>query len=154
MPVMDGYEAMRRIRASPGGADVAIIGVTASAFAEMRQGVFDAGVDDFLAKPFREGELFDKIGTLLGVRYVYEEEPEEIERRAAETLDAAVIAMLPSDLVARLGDAAAGGDFDAILGLADEVKRHDDRAAVALRTLAERFDTESILAALPGGDTS
>ena len=60
MPVMDGYEATRRIRSAPGGADVAIIGVTASAFAEMRQGVFDAGVDEFMAKPFREEELFDQ----------------------------------------------------------------------------------------------
>jgi len=153
MPVMDGYEATRRIRSAPGGADVAIIGVTASAFAEMRQGVFDAGVDEFVVKPFHEDELFDKIGRLLGVHYVYEQEAEEVGQ-APETLDPAAVAALPGDLASRLRDAATGGDFDAILGLADEVERHDDRAAVALRTLAERFDAESILAALPGGETS
>lgn len=64
MPIMNGYDATRRIRATPGGADVVIVGVTASAFAEMRQGVFDAGVDEFIVKPFHENELFDKIGTL------------------------------------------------------------------------------------------
>ena len=42
MPVMDGHEAARMIRASAAGRDVAIIGVTASALAEVRQGVFDA----------------------------------------------------------------------------------------------------------------
>ena len=71
MPVIDGYEATRRIRSMPTGSDVAIIGVTASAFAEMRQGMFDAGVDEFIIKPFHERELFDKISALLGVRYVY-----------------------------------------------------------------------------------
>ena len=96
MPVMDGYEATRRIRSAPGGADVAIIGVTASAFAEMRQGVFDAGVDEFVVKPFRESELLDKIGKLLDVHYVYEERAEGIEQEAADVLDSAAIAKLPS----------------------------------------------------------
>ena len=72
MPRVDGYEATRRIRATPGGSDVAIIGVSASAFAEMRQGVFDAGVDEFITKPFRVGELFAKIGELLGAEYIEE----------------------------------------------------------------------------------
>ena len=73
MPVIDGYEATRRIRSLPSGSDVAIIGVTASAFAEMRQGVFDAGVDDFIIKPFHERDLFDKISERLGARYVYDD---------------------------------------------------------------------------------
>jgi len=90
MPVMDGYEATRRIRMTPAGADAAIIGVSASAFAEMRQGVFDAGVDDFITKPFHEAELLGKIGDLLGVHYVYEESTtvEALRRDAALGPDA------------------------------------------------------------------
>jgi CheY-like chemotaxis protein len=154
MPVMDGYEATRRIRSAPGGAEVAIIGVTASAFAEMRQGVFDAGVDEFVVKPFHEGELLGKIGTLLDARYVYEERAEGIEQEVADELDSAAMAMLPADLLTRIGRAARNADFDAVLELVGEVGRYDEGTAAALRTVAERFDSERILAALgEGGDS-
>lgn len=150
MPVMDGYEATRQIRAAPNGADVAIVGVTASAFAEMRQGVFDAGVDEFMVKPFHEHELFEKLGKLLGARYAYDE-GEEIGA-AAEALGASAMAALPSGVTDRIRQAAIAADFDAVLQLADEVGVLDEDLAAALRTLAARFDSEHILAAMPRSD--
>ena len=148
MPVMDGYEATRRIRLAPGGADVSIIGVTASAFAEMRQAVFDAGVDEVVAKPFREGELFDKIERLLGVHYVYEEQGGQPGRKVEDDLDHQAIAAMPPDLVARIRQAAVDVDFETVGELANEAELYDGRTAKALRVLAERFDAERILAAL------
>jgi hypothetical protein len=56
--------------------------------------------------------------------------------------------LLPSDLLTRIGRAATNADFDAVLKLADEVERYDADTATALRTVAERFDSERILAAL------
>ena len=152
MPVMDGYEATRRIRATPGGRDVAIVGVTASVFSEMQQGVFDAGVDEFLAKPFRESELFDKIGRLLGVHYVYEEDAATSAPVTESAFSAEALAALPKDLTDRIRQATVNADFDVVLGLADEVGRTDKGLAAALRSLAERFDSERIIAALPGGE--
>ena len=154
MPVMDGYEATRRIRATPGGADVAVIGVTASAFEEMRQGVFDAGVDEFLGKPFHESELFDKIAKLLGVHYVYEEATATSEPETGSAFSAQALAALPEDLVDRIRRATVSADFDAVLELADEVGRTDQQLATSLRDLAERFDADTILATLPGGEDS
>jgi PAS domain S-box-containing protein len=154
MPVMDGYEATRRIRSAPGGAEVAIIGVTASAFAEMRQGVFDAGVDDFVVKPFHEGELLGKIGKLLNLHYIYEQRATGgAEPHTAGALDLATVGRLPAELRSRIRHAAISADFDAVLELVDEVGRHDEGTAVALRTLAERFDSERILAAFDRGKT-
>ena len=74
MPVMDGREAIRRIRAMAGGRDPKIIVVTASAMDENRQALMEIGADDFISKPFREVELFQKIHTHLGVEYVYARE--------------------------------------------------------------------------------
>jgi len=153
MPVMDGYEATRRIRATPVGADIAIIGVTASAFAEMRQGVFDAGVDEFIGKPFHESELFDKVAKLLGAHYVYEETSAP-EPETEGALNPEALAALPGDLVDRIRQATINADFDAVLELADEVARTDRLLAMALRSSAGRFDSERILAALPGGEGS
>ena len=52
MPVMDGCEATRRIRATAGLGDLPIVALTANALPEERKKCFDAGMDDYLAKPF------------------------------------------------------------------------------------------------------
>jgi PAS domain S-box-containing protein len=54
MPVMDGLEATRRIRALPGSAGrIPIVAVTASTVSELRADSIEAGMDDFLSKPIR-----------------------------------------------------------------------------------------------------
>ena len=56
MPVMDGYEATKRIRAQ-GCAALPIIAVTAHALADERQNCLEAGMDGFLSKPFEPADL-------------------------------------------------------------------------------------------------
>ncbi|HRD95940.1 MAG TPA: PAS domain S-box protein [Rubrivivax sp.] len=62
MPVMDGLQATRGIRALPGHASTPIVAMTANAFAEDRLLCQQAGMDDFVTKPIEPAVLF---GTLL-----------------------------------------------------------------------------------------
>ncbi len=55
MPVMDGYEAARMIRAL--GIRTPIIALTAAALEEVRQRALDAGMNGFVAKPFHQEDL-------------------------------------------------------------------------------------------------
>ena len=75
MPVMDGYEATKQIKAHLKGQATVIIALTASAFDEERSVILSAGCDDFVAKPFREQVILEKMAKYLGVRYVYDQEP-------------------------------------------------------------------------------
>lgn len=66
MPVMDGYEASRKIRGMKraDAKTVRIFACTASTFAEDRSRALDAGMDDFLAKPLDVPVMLKKLGKL------------------------------------------------------------------------------------------
>ncbi|MDE7285146.1 MAG: response regulator [Lachnospiraceae bacterium] len=67
MPVMDGYEATRRIRAldDPAKANIPIVAMTANAFEEDRQRAFNAGMNDHVAKPIDVPTLMETLQKFL-----------------------------------------------------------------------------------------
>jgi two-component system sensor histidine kinase/response regulator len=61
MPVMDGLEATRRIRALAAHAATPIIAMTANAFEDDREQCLAVGMDDYLAKPVAPDALYEKL---------------------------------------------------------------------------------------------
>jgi CheY-like chemotaxis protein len=66
LPVLNGWQAAQRIKASPDTRAIPIIALTAYALAEDRDKSFAAGCDDYLAKPVDFALLRAKIQALLG----------------------------------------------------------------------------------------
>ena len=66
MPVMDGWEATRRIKADPELKHIPVIAVTSHAMVGDEITARQAGCDDYIAKPVDENLLMEKIRRLLG----------------------------------------------------------------------------------------
>ena len=66
LPVIDGWEATRRVKADDATRSVPVIGLTAHAMAGDREKAIEAGCDDYDTKPVELDRLIGKIERLLG----------------------------------------------------------------------------------------
>jgi PAS domain S-box-containing protein len=145
MPVMDGHEAIRRIRAMEGGKEPKIIAVTASAMDDNRQELMEIGADDFIGKPFRETELFEKIRAHLSVEYVYADLPTVAAQQVAAELTPQSLASWPQELIRPMREAVITADLDQLLARIQLVEARDPAIAQGLRRLAEGFQYQALL---------
>ena len=145
MPVMDGFEATRRIRALPGGDAVKIVALTASVFKEQHQRILQEGCDDVLHKPFRAGDLFATMERYLGVRYRYAEESMEVPAQPAVHLTGAMLKRLPAEQLDALGEASIRLDIQAATAVIGRLQDVDAEIAEGLQILMKEYQFEQIL---------
>jgi signal transduction histidine kinase/ligand-binding sensor domain-containing protein/CheY-like chemotaxis protein len=150
MPVMDGYEATRRIKATVQGQATVIVALTASALEEDRRLILSEGCDDYVRKPFREEALFEVLQRHLGAVFVYGDEAGETavaapELPTAKPIDPITLAALPAEWRAALRQAALLGYLERITALLDELRPQQPALARQLRLLADNYDHNAIL---------
>ncbi|WP_082879674.1 PAS domain-containing protein [Methylomonas methanica] len=147
MPVMDGIEATKRLRQLPEGQTVKIVAVTASAFNEQQQEMFDVGMDDFVRKPYRFDEIYDCLARQLGVQYIYaDKHPTYIT--GVEPLTAEMLTALPQELRSELINALESLEQEHIGTIIGQVLPYDLILYKTLMRLAENFDYPTILNAI------
>jgi CheY-like chemotaxis protein len=148
LPVFSGLEATRRIRQLEGGEKVKIVAVTASAFASQRDEVLSAGLDDFLRKPYRPGEMFDCMARHLGVRYVYATAPPVTGGNPPAILRPEQLSVLPAGLREELATALLSLDRERIALGVSRVSQQDAALGSILVRLTDRLAYTPILDAL------
>jgi CheY-like chemotaxis protein len=147
MPVMDGLEAVRRIRATQAGAGAKIVALTAHALEEERRTIMAAGFDDLVRKPFREQEIFDALARHLCLKFIYEQAPRQESTPETsglaprpEQLDA-----LPAELLRDLRQAVIELDTARTQALIEQVSARDAALGRALNTLAAQLDYQRLM---------
>jgi len=155
MPVMDGLEAVRRIRATKAGADTKIIALTAHALEEEGGPIMAAGCDDLVRKPFREQEIFDALARHLRLKFTYEKAPRQETKPEApgfalrpEQLDG-----LPAELLQDLRQAVVELDTVRTQALIQQVTERDASLGRALNKLATQLGYKRLLKLLKKGQT-
>jgi CheY-like chemotaxis protein len=168
MPVMDGYEATRRIKGTTKGQATVIVALTASGLEEDRAVILSEGSDDYMRKPFRETELFEMLSKHLGVRYIYPEVEPEIfqnkEQQYEEPVTGGIslssedreliekLTVMPKDWRSALEQATILGDLETITNILGEASEQDIGLANALCELANNFEHDKMLFLLAQAD--
>ncbi|HWA72974.1 MAG TPA: ATP-binding protein [Polyangiaceae bacterium] len=147
MPVMNGVEATRLIRATPRGKDVPIVMLSASVFQEDRTSVLSTGANEFIAKPFREAAIWRALEQHLGLELL--RRPRELPQKndsLPPTREA--VAALGNETVSALREAVELGYVGRVPSLLASVPAEHRRTAESLAKLAENLELEALLRVL------
>ena len=147
MPVMDGFEFLRQIRADPQLREAIVLVSSASVFEIDRQKSLDAGGNDFLPKPVQADLLLGLLKKYLQLEWVYGETVD-----AGEQAQQAMISkmQLPAiEILQLLNEQAQAGDLDAVIEIAEQIQTANPQHAIfakKLLVLAEGFQVKELRA--------
>ena len=148
MPVMDGLQAIRRLREAPQWKLLAIIAVSANALDVDKAQCLAAGANGFLPKPIDRDALLDLIGTLLELEWSFQAPPTPV----AAAVDASAKLVAPSAAeLESLHRLALTGNMRAIRERAAEVAAVDPGCrpfCEKLQQLASAYQSKAILGLL------
>jgi PAS domain S-box-containing protein len=146
MPVLDGVEAIRRIRALPGLARLPIIMLSASTKSNAQVASREMGTNVFLPKPVEQEALLQQIGTLLGLSWIYAE-------KAVATVEPPMV-LPPRVELEVLHELACLGNMDNIRAWAARLRERDEiyrSFTERLQRLAAAYQSKAILALVKEG---
>jgi predicted ATPase/signal transduction histidine kinase/CheY-like chemotaxis protein len=148
MPMMDGYEATKRIKSTTKGQATAVIALTASVWEEEKAVILSAGCDDFVRKPFHKEVIFDTMAKHLGVRYLYQEQesPSRPANGAVEPLNLTdLLSAMPKKWIVKLHEAALDADAELVSQILAEVPESHALVRQTCKGWVKKFQFEKIL---------
>jgi len=139
---LDGLQATRQILSNPETSSIPVIMVTASAFGDSRQASFEAGCVDFIVKPIRAEQLFQKLQKHTRVHFISFGE-EAVEEKEVPVPDDGSLSVIGK----RLEEAASIGnigELDAIVTELEKGNTAEVRVGSQIARLRARFDFDSV----------
>ena len=153
MPVMDGFELLRRLRNSAEFKETIVIVSSASVFETDQYKSLDAGANAFLPKPVQVSELFSLLEKQLGLSWVYEESTQGVRAttKSQQEYSADDLIVPASEVMEGLYDLVMKGNLKAIIQQAENLKKSDQQLvpfAEQVCELAKGFQEKNLRAFL------
>jgi len=143
MPELNGVETTKLIRDRERAKNLPttpIIALSANVFEQTRDTMFSAGCNDFINKPFRESELFNKLTEHLGVAYIYE----ELKASKEKVLIKERLLKLPKEWLDNFQSMLAKGFVEDAKALINQNRSLDSKLFDELETLLKNYQFDEI----------
>jgi CheY-like chemotaxis protein len=140
MPGIDGAETTKMLRAGHQSNPLTIIGITASTFEDDKNRFLNSGIDAFIAKPFREQELYDVLGRYAGVKFVTEVVGSVLHNSAAHP----TLEKMSAEWLLKFRLALSRGNITHIRQLGEEAGEFDPLLSAYLLNLADLYDLDAL----------
>ena len=122
MPIMNGYELLKRIRSSESLKDVVAIASSASVFENHQQYAIDTGADVFLPKPIQTEQLLQILQQYLKLEWVYEEQA-KVSVEVTEVVDSNVVIPPSKEVLQQLLTLVEDGDIQSLVETVEELQK-------------------------------
>ena len=144
MPIMDGYEATKKIRQLPGGKSVKIVALTAGALKEQIPKIYASGCDEIVYKPYQSHEIFDVMAQQLSIQYRYKKQNigETSTEKKPNIID---FSFLDSKFVVTIRTAAQRLDQNQLVRLLEEIRSDHPDLHNGLMALINDFRYDTII---------
>jgi signal transduction histidine kinase/CheY-like chemotaxis protein len=143
MPNKDGLQATKEIRGASLNSDVKIVALTASVFNDEIEEMLQAGMDDFIRKPFLPQDLFNMMKKHLDIEYDYQEQTPKNDDIKTETvlLRKELLADLSKEQIEQIIDAAERGEQQELFCLFEQlISDSDSRSKLIELADSYQFD--------------
>ena len=144
MPVMDGLQALKQIKANPDWDHTVCVAVSASTLMHENRSFLEAGFLDFISKPFHFDRIYDCIQSLLNVEFALKKAPEQ----EVETLS---LIPVPAAQVKRLIAAASDYEMSAVDETIEEIEQSGPQGKAFVQQLQgyiQNYNMEGMVKAL------
>lgn len=147
LPLMNGLEATRCIKASQKGYLTKIVALSASVLEEDKEMIMAAGCDGFVGKPYREEEIFEVMAGHLGLKYLYQENTsQEYQDQWCDDTDFKhLAASLDVDLRNQLYEAVIELETCQTMQVIERISDLNPHVGRILKNLAANLDYDSLL---------
>ena len=144
MPVMDGYEATKEIHRIYGN-DYPVIAITASAFEVDEKVSVQQIFTDYIKKPFRLEILLQVLKEVLGIKYLFNEEPAASSFHGSRQIDRERAQILPAEFRRTFLDALEQGEIQLMIDSVSSLQEEYPEEAQSLKILLDGYDYETLL---------
>ncbi len=145
MPILNGYEAARKLKAIASDPPPIIIALTANVLGTNQAAIMAAGCDDILYKPLQESLLWEKIAQHLQIQYIYMTPAQTITPQCASLQPQIAVPPLSDQWVANMQYALNCADCCVAEELVEEITATYPEFASILQKHLQNFNYSAIL---------